>query len=99
MLEFVVLGGPGLGNLCDGVSEITNQLKEGLITYSLAYFIEQKLDNPHVQLNPLHDSGDFQELLDTLCKCFCVSLMLKITELTKCFVVEISLMKVLCVTV
>ena len=83
--EFVALRGPEFAKLFDSVSEITKQLKEGLITYSLAYFIQKELDNPNVQLDTTENTSDYLEFSESLCKCLCVSITLKITELTKCF--------------
>lgn len=46
--KFVVLNSLEFGKLYDNVSAITNRLKETLITYSVAYFVQQELDNPNL---------------------------------------------------
>lgn len=83
--EHVVLNLPELEKIVDHMGDITDRVKDGLITYSLSYYMYDELNNVNLQLNPLDNSDSFLELLDSLSKCLAEAMTIKITELINCF--------------
>lgn len=82
--EHVVLRGPEMGKLVTNMHDITDRVKDGLITYSLSYYISEEL-NSNTNLKPVYNCDAFSILLDSLSQCLTEALSVKITELINCF--------------
>lgn len=85
VLERVVLRACEFVKLMDNMNIITDRVKEGLITYTLAHYMAEELSNIHLEIKPKCDPGAVLQLLESLSKCLTVSISLKITEMLNCF--------------
>lgn len=83
--EFIVLTFAEIEKIVENMHNITDRVKDGLITYSLAYHIYQELNNTNLQLIPVDNPDAFLQLLDSLSKCLTMAITMKISELINCF--------------
>lgn len=83
--DCVVLRGPELVKLADRKNFITECVKSDLITYTLFNNITREVNKSNPDLKPRDDSDGFLQLIESLGKCLCAAISLKINELVNCF--------------
>lgn len=83
--EHVVLRAVELAKLDDSKNFIMECVKTELITYTLFNNITKEIHNSNLDLKPDITCDGFLQLIESLGKCLCVFITLKITELMNCF--------------